>query len=217
MIKNIYLYVHLFVNLSILLSIHLFIEAIILFSISVFEKKKMITIITQRLWFYLPVVIWIVITGELILCKRQYHNWCREQLGKRLIKLRTGQSKQPIKNCEKIQQSLLQAMEKKKPYLKPDLKVADLAKTIRCRPHELTKVLNISMQQSFTVFINTYRIKEFKEKLQKCEYEEYCFVEIAEQCGFSSPATFFRTFKKLTGTTPLGYLKEMKGQNNHSF
>jgi AraC-like DNA-binding protein len=63
-------------------------------------------------------------------------------------------------------------------------------------------------------FINEYRIKEFKHLVSGSESSKYTLSALAEQCGFSSRASFFRSFKKLTGITPNEYIRSI-GKNLH--
>ena len=68
-------------------------------------------------------------------------------------------------------------------------------------------MLNTSLNQNFYDFINTYRVSEVKRRLDEGEAENFSILGIAEECGFNSKASFNRVFKKITGTTPTGYMK----------
>jgi len=50
-------------------------------------------------------------------------------------------------------------------------------------------------------------VKEFKRLVADAESSKYTLSALAEQCGFSSRASFFRSFKKLTGITPNEYIR----------
>ncbi|GHV04527.1 hypothetical protein FACS189416_2990 [Bacteroidia bacterium] len=121
-------------------------------------------------------------------------------------------SKLPVKNGETIQQSLLLLVTEKKPYLNPDLKLPELASMLQCPPHDLSQILNDQFHQSFTDFINHYRVEEFKQLLHKDEHDKYTLTALSEQCGFSSRSSFFRIFKNTTGITPLEYLKQVENK-----
>ena len=45
------------------------------------------------------------------------------------------------------------------------------------------------------------------------EYSKYTLSALAELCGFSSRASFFRYFKKATGITPSEYIRSI-GKTN---
>ena len=55
--------------------------------------------------------------------------------------------------------------------------------------------------------------KESKECEEKDEYAKYTLSALAELCGFSSRASFFRYFKKATNITPNEYIRSI-GKNN---
>ena len=105
-------------------------------------------------------------------------------------------------------QALLRLMEERKPYLDPELKMSYLTSELKCSSKELSDLFKESVQQSFADFINGYRVTAFKEKIKNKEHKKYTLLALSEQCGFSSRSSFFRIFKKITGVTPLEYLKQ---------
>ena len=98
-------------------------------------------------------------------------------------------------------------MHREKPYTNPNLKIADLAVSIGTSSHTLSYLFN---QYDY---INDYRIAEFKRLVEKDEYAKYTLSALAELCGFSSRASFFRYFKKATNITPNEYIRSI-GKNN---
>lgn len=107
-------------------------------------------------------------------------------------------------------QALLRLMEEKKPYLEPELKMSHLTAELKCSSKELSELFRDSIKQSFADFINSYRVHAFKERIKKGEHEKFTILALSEQCGFSSRSSFFRIFKKITGVTPLEYLKQVE-------
>ena len=61
--------------------------------------------------------------------------------------------------------------------------------------------------QTFSDYINTWRIEEAKSLLLAAEAAP-SLSEIAEEAGFSSESAFFRNFYARTGLSPLAWLKE---------
>jgi AraC-like DNA-binding protein len=120
-------------------------------------------------------------------------------------------SKIPENHSTLIIQELKRYMEEKKPYLNAELKLADLASEIKYPLHEISQVLNQDLNQSFSDFINRYRVEEVKKRMEDKAYAKYTFIAIAQQCGFNSKTSFYRIFKNETGKTPADYLKELKG------
>lgn len=104
---------------------------------------------------------------------------------------------------------LLRYMQNEGPYLNPDLKLQDVANAISCSSVELSQLLNVHLDTNFADFVNQYRIDEFIVRVQDKSAVKYTLASLSEQSGFSSRTSFFRTFKKIKGTTPAEYIKEM--------
>ena len=104
---------------------------------------------------------------------------------------------------------LLKLLEEQQPWLSPELKVADLANLLSIPSYQLSQLLNEGMQTSFSDLINHYRIQEIKMRLVHPDFNHYSILAIALDCGFTNKSTFNRVFKKLTGQTPTGFVKEI--------
>lgn len=109
---------------------------------------------------------------------------------------------------ENIQEKLLSYIDKHKPYLRNNLKIADLATEIDVSVVDLSNVLNTYMKVSFADFINAYRVNEFIMYLNGRNVQKYTMTALSEHCGFNSRTTFYRAFKKRMGKGPLEYAKE---------
>ena len=70
---------------------------------------------------------------------------------------------------------------------------------------------NQYLNQSYYDFINEYRVTQFKKMVADSQYSRYTLTALAELCGFSSRASFFRSFKKSTGVTPNEYIRSIGG------
>ena len=62
--------------------------------------------------------------------------------------------------------------------------------------------------ENFYRFVNKYRVEEAKRLLRQPNYLKYTIEIIGEDAGFNSRASFFHTFKKLTGRTPQKFREE---------
>lgn len=116
--------------------------------------------------------------------------------------------------CKVVCEKLYAYIEAEKPFSNPELKIVDLAKALNCSSHTLSFIFNQYLTKNYYDFINEYRIKEFKRLVSGTESSKYTLSALAEQCGFSSRASFFRSFKKLTGITPNEYIRSI-GKNLH--
>lgn len=115
--------------------------------------------------------------------------------------------------CRQLTEKLEAVMRKDKLYMHPELKIADLATTIGTSAHTLSYLFNQHLKRNYYDYINDYRIEEFKRLVNTDEYSKYTLSALAELCGFSSRASFFRYFKKATGITPNEYIRKI-GKNN---
>lgn len=99
-------------------------------------------------------------------------------------------------------EKLLCLMEEQRPWLEPELNLAELAHRLALHPVLLSKVINIGCGQSFSDFVNTYRVQETRRKMTDPAFKHYSLIGIALESGFSSKSTFNRVFKKITGSSP---------------
>ena len=97
---------------------------------------------------------------------------------------------------------LLALMASERPWLEPELTLAELAQCLRLHPAQLSKLINLGCGQSFSDFVNTYRVAEAQRKLADPRFAHYSLVGVALESGFNSKSTFNRVFKKLTGQVP---------------
>jgi putative ABC transport system permease protein len=100
---------------------------------------------------------------------------------------------------------LKKAMEANRYYQDPELSVAALAGKLELPARELSQIINTVLNKSFNDFINEYRIRYVISKMHDPAYKHITLLGIAYESGFNSKATFNRTFKQITGKTPLTY------------
>lgn len=112
--------------------------------------------------------------------------------------------------CRRMLSRLDRLMKENRPYTNPDLKIADLAVTLGVSQHSLSFLFNQYLDKSYYDYVNEYRVKEFKVLIDAGGNERYTLTAMSEMCGFSSRASFFRHFKKLTGITPNEYIKQQR-------
>jgi AraC-like DNA-binding protein len=102
---------------------------------------------------------------------------------------------------------LKKAMEEEQLYLDTTLTLQVVATHTGLAPKTISAVLNQHLHKNFNEYVNGYRVNLFKEKLLQADAAQLTFAGIAYDCGFSSPATFQRVFKQLTGMSPSEFRK----------
>jgi AraC-like DNA-binding protein/uncharacterized membrane protein YgdD (TMEM256/DUF423 family) len=104
--------------------------------------------------------------------------------------------------AEESLQKLQHVMTHAKPFTDGELTLPKLAEQIALSPQHLSQLLNERCGQSFSDFVNSYRIAEAKRLLTDPAKKHYSILAIAEEVGFNSKSTFNAAFKKHAGTTP---------------
>lgn len=113
----------------------------------------------------------------------------------------------PEEERQRIVEGLTRLMEHDKLYTRQDLKIADVASHLGITPYLLSYIFSQHLRVNYYDYINDYRVAEFKRMVRNADLTRYTLPALAEKCGFSSRASFFRYFKKATGVTPSEYVK----------
>lgn len=92
-------------------------------------------------------------------------------------------------------------------YKNANLKSSEVAKKIKITTHQFSQLLNDNLGKNFSVFINEYRIEASKEMLK--QQTNLTLEAVGYECGFNSKSTFFTAFKKIVGTTPSQFKKNV--------
>ena len=111
---------------------------------------------------------------------------------------------------KKYSQELEQIMIDYKLYLNPDLSLKDLASYLELPANYVSQLLNEGFQKNFSVYVNTFRLNEFKERILQKENKELTIMAVAYDSGFNSKTVFNTFFKKIEGTTPNSFVKSKK-------
>ncbi|MEM8895421.1 MAG: helix-turn-helix domain-containing protein, partial [Bacteroidota bacterium] len=122
-------------------------------------------------------------------------------------KPRYAQSPLRLEEADTYWKRLTDLMDTSKPYTKPDLTVSELASELGTSSKLLSQVINEKSGQNFTSFVNRYRVKAFKSKLEQQAHHQLTLVAIAQECGFPSKSSFYSVFKKVENCTPREYLQ----------
>ena len=94
------------------------------------------------------------------------------------------------------------AMDIDRLYLNPTLTLSELAQHIALNPKVVSQVINAGIGQSFTDFVNDYRVVEVKQRLRTNDVARLTLLGIALESGFNSKTTFNRIFRQRTGQSP---------------
>lgn len=90
-------------------------------------------------------------------------------------------------------------------YLRPELTLPKLAKTVNCSVNHLSQVINSGFGMSFFDYLNQHRIRHAKDLLSEIDDRSGAILNIAFTVGFNSNSAFYAAFKKCVGQTPAQY------------
>jgi len=115
---------------------------------------------------------------------------------------------------ERHLRKLLQLMELEKPFTDGELTIQKLAEKLSIPAHHLSQTINERTGQSFSDFINSYRVEEAKKRLLDPTKMHYSVLAIAEEVGFNSKSSFNMVFKKHVNMTPSEFRKTINVNSN---
>ncbi len=117
---------------------------------------------------------------------------------------------QHIKEYEQVTdtslaQSIIQYIDEN--FDNPDISLDYIASLFRANSSYISAALSMALGSGFHEYLTGLRISHAKTQLAQTSRN---IQEICDNCGFSSIQTFYRIFKKYTGTTPSAYRKMSK-------
>ncbi|MFK7925558.1 MAG: helix-turn-helix domain-containing protein [Bacteroidia bacterium] len=120
---------------------------------------------------------------------------------------RSSRKKIILTEAKPIKLALERLMTEEHLYKQANLKLPDLAQKLGISPHLLSQFLNENLQQSFSQYINEYRVAAAERLFET--HDHFTLEAIGFEAGFSSKSTFYATYKKLRGQTPAAYKKAL--------
>lgn len=116
----------------------------------------------------------------------------------------------PRPELGRYRQRLDELMQRDRPYLNPELRLADLASALDVSERTLSQVFSEAIGESFYDVVNGYRVEAFKARVADPAYEHLTLLGIGLDCGFSNKASLHRVFKQHTGMTPSAYRSSLQ-------
>ena len=110
--------------------------------------------------------------------------------------------------AERIANKIVESMNADKHYLDSNLTLPKLANNIGISANYISQTLNETMNTNFFDYVNARRIEYAKPKILA---NEESVLNIALESGFNARSSFYKAFKKQTGTTPTKY-RQLKPQ-----
>lgn len=108
-------------------------------------------------------------------------------------------------------QKLTTYLETQKPWLDSELNLNKLSELLQMPVHELSFLINSTLQKNFSELLHDYRIKEACRLLLDESYSDSKILSIAFDVGYTNKATFNAAFKNKMGVSPSAYKLMAKG------
>ena len=122
---------------------------------------------------------------------------------KNTIEPKSNPKSQP--DAEDINQTLAtleHTMKDDRLFLKNDLTIHELAKTVEIPARKISQSINRKHSLNFSEWVNSYRVEEAKKQLLQFSQNNLTIEGIGYDSGFNSRSAMYLAFKKLTGKSP---------------
>ncbi|MBZ0270043.1 helix-turn-helix domain-containing protein [bacterium] len=113
----------------------------------------------------------------------------------------------PPERSRAIWEDVRHLMETERPYLRGDLKLADVAAKLNVSLHHLSQAINRESEWSFLELVNRYRVEEAKRMLLDPGSRNLTVLAIGFEAGFNNKASFNQAFKRYAERTPSEFRK----------
>ncbi len=129
------------------------------------------------------------------------------------VKDKGGRTLNDRLRADDLYERLIIYFDQKKPYLRQNLKIKEVALYLYSNKTYLSRIINDKHNLNFNQFVNYYRIEEVKRIF--AENSSLNIQELCTRSGFGSMATFSIAFRYYLGNTPADWCKEQKLLREH--
>ena len=114
-----------------------------------------------------------------------------------------------------VMKQLEELMKVQKIWSNDTLTLGDTAAMLKISQHQLSQLLNERLNMNFNTYVNSFRIDEAKKLLINSLDKTVLF--IAYEVGFNSKSSFYESFTRLAGISPLEFRKKNQIKKNKLF
>lgn len=149
-------------------------------------------------WIWMVIVLLALLALALVYYVRQ-----RRQ---KPVAMETGSNGKDF-SYQELMERINSMMEQQRLYLNSDLNLAYLANELGLNRNYVSDCINSQTGGSFTQYVTNYRIEHAKNLLRN--KPDMKISDVWMYCGFTNEASFFRTFKNVTGMTPKEWTSQL--------
>ncbi|QSE96107.1 helix-turn-helix domain-containing protein [Fulvivirga lutea] len=106
---------------------------------------------------------------------------------------------------DELSEKICDILKSQRPYLNQEFSLKDLADLCQTDKFKISYTINNVLNTTFTNLINRNRVEAFIELTNDDKLKHYNFVGIAQEAGFKTKSTFYKSFKEIKGCTPKEY------------
>jgi AraC-like DNA-binding protein len=96
-------------------------------------------------------------------------------------------------------------------YQQDDVSLSRVAELAGLSGHQLSELVNVHFQTSFSRFVRQYRVEAAKRML--VDEPRASVLSVGVAVGFSSQSTFYVAFKEVVGVVPGEYRRRQRGED----
>ncbi|WP_299227601.1 AraC family transcriptional regulator [uncultured Psychroserpens sp.] len=160
----------------------------------------------NTVWLIIPIFIYVI----------GYFSLKQPELFRLPLTVETKKKKNRLSEEDSLQlkKRLDDLMTYEKIYLNSNLTLKDVAFTLETSTHNISWLLNNIYNTTFYDFVNSYRVKEFLNKVDNKEHLHHTILSLSMDAGFNSKSTFNKAFKLIMKETPSSYIKGVSTVQN---
>ena len=93
--------------------------------------------------------------------------------------------------------------------MQPAISLSQFSEAINAPTYLVSRAIKSIYKKKFPEVINSFRIKDVKEKLTHVDYANERIEDLAYDVGFNTSSAFYIAFKKETSMTPRAFQKSI--------
>ena len=109
---------------------------------------------------------------------------------------------------EDLKERLYYLFENEKLYLRPDIRISEVAERLLTNKTHLSKVIRVKTGKNFCQLVHHYRIREAMRLYSG--NQKLSIIQLGQLVGFNSLTTFTTAFGRNTGFTPAEWCKNFR-------
>jgi AraC-like DNA-binding protein len=138
-----------------------------------------------------------------------FNNPILDEIKNETARYKSGLDDEKSKECLSIVDNY---MHQEKPFLNGKMTIRQLSDVLNLSTNHISQAINENLSLNFFDYVNSFRIEEFKKRINDPQYKHLTILGIAFDCGFNSKSSFNELFKKSAGLTPSQYKRQLNEQ-----